>query len=208
MYRTYGKRLLDLAIAIPLAVALTPLLAMISLLVRWKLGAPVIFSQERPGQAGKIFRMYKFRSMTDERDSSGQLLPDEKRLTAFGRWLRASSLDELPEIWNVIRGEMSLVGPRPLLVRYLPLYNEEQSRRHDVRPGVTGWAQVNGRNAISWEQKFALDVDYVDSHSLGLDLRILAMTALKVIQRDGVSATDHATMPEFRGTVESGRKAA
>lgn len=208
MYRTIGKRLFDLAIAIPLAIVMMPLLAVVALLVRWKLGAPVIFSQERPGLGGRIFKMYKFRSMTDERDSTGQLLPDDVRLTAFGRWLRASSLDELPEIWNVICGEMSLVGPRPLLVRYLPLYSPEQARRHDVLPGVTGWAQVNGRNAISWEQKFALDQEYVDQHSLAMDLRILYLTAFKVFRRDGVSAADHVTMPEFRGQAEQDRRAA
>ena len=208
MYRIIGKRLFDLAIAIPLAIVMTPLLAVVALLVRWKLGSPVIFSQERPGLGGRIFKMYKFRSMTDERDSAGQLLPDDVRLTAFGRWLRASSLDELPEIWNVIRGEMSLVGPRPLLVRYLPLYSPEQARRHDVRPGVTGWAQVNGRNAISWVQKFALDQEYVDQHSLLMDLRILYLTAFKVLRRDGVSAADHVTMPEFRGQAEPDRIAA
>lgn len=208
MYRTIGKRLFDLAIAIPLAIMMMPLLVVVALLVRWKLGAPVIFSQERPGLGGRIFKMYKFRSMTDERDSAGQLLPDDVRLTAFGRWLRASSLDELPEIWNVIRGEMSLVGPRPLLVRYLPLYSPEQARRHDVLPGVTGWAQVNGRNAISWEQKFALDQEYVDQHSLLMDVRILYLTAFKVFRRDGVSAADHVTMPEFRGQAEQDRRAA
>jgi sugar transferase EpsL len=208
MYRTTGKRLLDLAIAIPLAIVMTPLLAVILLLVRSKLGSPVIFCQERPGLHGGIFKMYKFRSMTDERDATGKLLPDDVRLTAFGRWLRASSLDELPEIWNVIRGEMSLVGPRPLLVRYLPLYSPEQARRHDVRPGVTGWAQINGRNAISWEQKFALDVEYVEQCSLAMDLRILYRTAFKVLRRDGVSAADHVTMPEFQGQPKQERLAA
>ena len=193
------KRGLDLAISLPLAVLLAPLLGVLALLVRWKLGSPALFTQERPGREGRLFRMVKFRSMTDARDLQGQLLPDEVRLTRFGRFLRASSLDELPELWNVIRGEMSLVGPRPLLMRYLGLYTPEQNRRHNVLPGVTGWAQVNGRNALSWEEKFAYDIDYVDRLCWLLDLQILGMTLWKVIRRDGVSATGHATMPEFRG---------
>ena len=208
MYRRFGKRLFDLALGVPLTITLLPLLAVIAVLVRYKLGSPVIFSQDRPGRNGKIFRMVKFRSMTDQRDSSGQLLPDEVRLTAFGRWLRSSSLDELPEIWNVLRGEMSFVGPRPLLVRYLSCYSPEQARRHEVLPGITGWAQVNGRNAISWEQKFAFDVEYVEHHSLAMDLRILWLTGLKVLRRDGVSAADHVTMPEFRGSEAVQQRAA
>ncbi len=212
-YQRYGKRCLDLAIALPLAIILTPLLGVLAILVRWRLGSPVLFSQERPGLQGRPFWMVKFRSMTDSRDDRGELLSDEIRLTTFGRFLRASSLDELPELWNVIRGEMSLVGPRPLLTRYLPLYTAEQSRRHDVLPGVTGWAQINGRNALSWPEKFSYDVEYVDQVSLILDLKILAMTVGKVIRRDGVSAAGHATMPEFRGETtttheESGRRAA
>jgi lipopolysaccharide/colanic/teichoic acid biosynthesis glycosyltransferase len=168
--------------------------------VRSKLGAPVFFRQQRPGLHGKPFMMVKFRTMTDAHDAAGNLLPDADRLPAFGRFLRSSSLDELPELWNVVRGDMSLVGPRPLLMRYLPLYTPEQARRHAVRPGVTGWAQVNGRNAISWEQKFALDVWYVDHLTLWLDLRILGMTVGKIFKREGISQAGQATMEEFRGS--------
>ena len=203
LYRRYGKRCLDLMIALPLAVLLAPIMGGLALLIRWKLGSPVLFSQIRPGLNGCPFRMVKFRSMTDACDAQGELLPDERRLTLLGQFLRASSVDELPELWNVIRGEMSLVGPRPLLTRYLGLYTPEQMRRHDLLPGVTGWAQVNGRNTISWEQKFAFDVEYVEQVSLLLDLRILMMTATKVLRRDDVSAAGHATMPEFRGTISS-----
>ena len=199
-YQHTGKRWFDLAISLPLAVLLAPLFGVLALLVRWKLGSLVLFSQERPGRDGRPFRMVKFRSMTDERDQAGELLPDEVRLTPFGRFLRSSSLDELPELWNVIRGEMSLVGPRPLLTRYLDLYTPEQARRHDILPGVTGWAQVNGRNALSWEEKFVFDVDYVERVSWSLDLQILGMTFWKVVRRDGVSAAGHATMPEFLGS--------
>ena len=174
-------------------------LALLAWQVRRKLGSPVLFTQVRPGLHGKSFRMVKFRTMTDARDASGALLPDAQRLTPFGRFLRASSLDELPELWNVLRGEMSLVGPRPLLMEYLPLYSPEQARRHEVRPGITGWAQINGRNAISWADKFALDVWYVDHRSLWLDLRILWMTVRKVLVRDGISAAGEATMPRFEG---------
>jgi len=170
--------------------------------VRRKLGSPVFFRQTRPGLKGKLFEMVKFRTMTDKTDLNGQLLPDEDRLPPFGRCLRASSLDELPELWNVLKGEMSLVGPRPLLVEYLPLYTPEQARRHDVRPGITGWAQVNGRNAISWEEKFKLDVWYVDNQSLWLDLKILWLTIKKVLVRDGISAQGDATMPKFTGSPE------
>ncbi len=180
-----------LILAVPLAV--------LAWQVRRKLGSPVLFTQVRPGLHGKPFRMVKFRTMTDARDATGALLTDAQRLTPFGRFLRASSLDELPELWNVLRGEMSLVGPRPLLMEYLPLYSPEQARRHKVRPGITGWAQVNGRNAISWADKFALDVWYVDNHSLWLDLRILWLTVRKVVVRDGISAEGEATMPRFEG---------
>ncbi len=168
--------------------------------VRRKLGSPVLFTQVRPGLHGKPFRMVKFRTMTDERGPDGALLPDAQRLTPFGRFLRASSLDELPELWNVLRGEMSLVGPRPLLMEYLPLYTPEQARRHAVRPGITGWAQVNGRNAISWTDKFALDVWYVDHRSLWLDVQILWRTVRKVLVRDGISAAGEATMSKFTGS--------
>lgn len=193
------KRIFDLlASAIGLLILAAPL-ALLAWQVRRKLGSPVLFTQVRPGLHGKPFRMVKFRTMTDERDASGALLPDAQRLTPFGLFLRASSLDELPELWNVLRGEMSLVGPRPLLMEYLPLYSPEQARRHEVRPGITGWAQVNGRNAISWADKFALDVWYVDHRSLWLDVRILWLTVRKVLVRDGISAAGEATMPKFEG---------
>lgn len=197
------KRLFDLLVsAIGLLLLAVPL-ALLAWQVRRKLGSPVLFSQVRPGLHGKPFRMVKFRTMTDARDASGALLPDAQRLTAFGRFLRASSLDELPELWNVLKGEMSLVGPRPLLMEYLPLYTPEQARRHEVRPGITGWAQVNGRNAISWADKFALDAWYVDHRSLWLDLRILWLTVRKVLVRDGISAPGDATMPKFEGINEN-----
>ncbi len=193
------KRIFDLiAASLGLLVLSLPLLAL-AWQVRRKLGSPVLFTQVRPGFRGKPFRMVKFRTMTDERDACGALLPDAQRLTTFGRFLRASSLDELPELWNVLRGEMSLVGPRPLLMEYLPLYSPEQARRHEVPPGITGWAQVNGRNAISWADKFALDVWYVDHRSLWLDVRILWLTVRKVLVRDGISAAGEATMPRFEG---------
>jgi lipopolysaccharide/colanic/teichoic acid biosynthesis glycosyltransferase len=193
------KRLFDLlASAFGLLILAVPL-AVLAWLVRRKLGSPVLFSQVRPGLHGRPFLMVKFRTMTDERDANGVLLPDAQRLTAFGRFLRASSLDELPELWNVLRGDMSLVGPRPLLMEYLPLYTPEQARRHEVSPGITGWAQVNGRNAISWADKFALDVWYVDHRSLWLDVQILWRTVSKVLVRDGISAPGDATMPKFEG---------
>ncbi len=168
-------------------------------MVRWRIGTPVIFAQRRPGYRGAIFELWKFRTMTDERDATGKLLPDAERLTPFGRWLRATSLDELPELMNVLRGEMSFVGPRPLLIQYLERYTPEQARRHEVLPGLTGWAQVNGRNAISWEDKFRLDVWYVDHRSLWLDVGILLMTFGKVLWREGIGAAGEATMPEFMG---------
>lgn len=179
---------------------LLPAGLVLALLVRVAHGSPVLFRQSRPGHGGRPFEMMKFRTMTDARDSEGVLLPDGERLTRFGRFLRRTSLDELPEFWNVLKGDMSLVGPRPLLMEYLDRYSAEQARRHDVPPGITGWAQVNGRNAISWEQKFALDVWYVDNRTLMLDLRILAMTVMQVIRGHGVSAAEHATMPPFTGS--------
>lgn len=194
------KRLLDLLLTIAAAPILLPLGLVIALLVRAAHGSPIHFRQIRPGQGGRPFEMMKFRTMTDARDGDGVLLPDGQRLTRFGRFLRRTSLDELPEFWNVLKGDMSLVGPRPLLMEYLDRYTPEQARRHDVPPGITGWAQVNGRNAISWEQKFALDVWYVDNRSLMLDLRILAMTAMQVVRGHGVSAAEHATMPPFTGS--------
>lgn len=194
------KRLFDFLIAaLSLLLLALPLVA-VAWLIRRKLGSPVLFRQVRPGLHGQPFTMVKFRTMTDERGPDGALLPDAQRLTPFGRFLRASSLDELPELWNVLKGEMSLVGPRPLLMEYLPLYTPEQARRHEVRPGITGWAQVNGRNAISWEDKFALDVWYVDNRSLWLDTKILWLTVRKVLVRDGISAAGEATMPKFTGS--------
>jgi lipopolysaccharide/colanic/teichoic acid biosynthesis glycosyltransferase len=196
------KRVFDLlACVIGLLILSTPLL-----LLAWqvwrKLGSPVLFTQVRPGLHGRPFRMVKFRTMTDERDARGTLLPDAQRLTPFGRFLRSSSLDELPELWNVLRGEMSLVGPRPLLMEYLPLYSSEQARRHEVRPGITGWAQVNGRNAISWDAKFKLDTWYVDNWSFWLDIKILILTVRKVLARDQINAVDGMTMPYFTGSEE------
>ena len=193
------KRCFDLVVAVVALLALAVPLLVLVWLVRCKLGSPVLFRQVRPGLNGKPFEMVKFRTMTDERGADGALLPDAQRLTPFGLFLRASSLDELPELWNVLKGDMSLVGPRPLLMEYLPLYTPEQARRHEVRPGITGWAQVNGRNAISWEEKFALDVWYVDHLSLWLDMRIVWMTVRKVLVRDGISAEGEATMPRFTG---------
>jgi lipopolysaccharide/colanic/teichoic acid biosynthesis glycosyltransferase len=179
---------------------LAPLLLLVAAFVAIYLGRPVLYRQVRPGLYGKPFSMVKFRTMTDERSEDGSLLPDAQRLTSFGRFLRASSIDELPELWNVLRGDMSLVGPRPLLMEYLPLYNSEQGRRHEVRPGLTGWAQVNGRNAISWQDKFALDVWYVDNRSMWLDFKILWVTVRKVLERDGISAAGEATMSKFTGS--------
>ena len=194
------KRALDLLIsAIGLLILAVPL-TLLAWQVWRNLGSPVLFTQVRPGLHGKPFRMFKFRTMTDARDASGALLPDAQRLTLFGRFLRASSLDELPELWNVLKGDMSLVGPRPLLIEYLPLYSSEQARRHEVRPGITGWAQVNGRNALSWDDKFALDVWYVDHCSLWLDVRILWLTVCKVLMREGTSAPGDATMSAFTGS--------
>lgn len=193
------KRCFDIAVALIAIVLGAPVLLLLALAVRIRMGSPVVFSQIRPGKGGRLFLMYKFRTMTDERDAAGQLLPDAHRLTRFGRFLRATSLDELPELINVLKGEMSLVGPRPLLVEYLPLYSKRQSRRHEVRPGITGWAQVNGRNALSWDQKFELDVWYVENQSLWLDIRILYMTVLKVVVREGISAAGEATMTRFTG---------
>ena len=193
------KRLFDLLLSLGGLLVLALPLLLLWVLVRRKLGSPVLFRQVRPGLHGRPFMMVKFRTMTDERGADGELLPDVQRLTAFGRFLRASSLDELPELWNVLRGEMSLVGPRPLLMEYLPLYSPEQARRHEVRPGITGWAQVNGRNAVSWDERFKLDVWYVDHRSLRLDIRILWLTVRKVIVREGISAQGEATMPRFTG---------
>jgi lipopolysaccharide/colanic/teichoic acid biosynthesis glycosyltransferase len=197
------KRLFDVITTIFLLLALALPLLLCALLVRLKLGAPVFFSQVRPGFNGEPFKMIKFRTMTDQRDISKQLLPDAERLTSFGLFLRASSLDELPELWNVLKGDMSLVGPRPLLMEYLPLYSPEQVRRHEVRPGITGWAQVNGRNALSWDEKFKLDVWYVDNQTIWLDMKILFITVRKVLVRDGIAAKGEATMSRFTGNTNS-----
>lgn len=194
------KRVFDVTLILLSLPLLLPLLVVVAVLVRVKLGAPVLFKQVRPGLAGQPFTMMKFRSMTDERDEQGEPLPDSVRLTKFGRFLRSTSLDELPGLWSVLKGEMSLVGPRPLLMEYLPLYSAEQARRHETRPGITGWAQVNGRNAISWEQKFEYDVWYVDNQSLWLDIKIIYLTLKKVIVRDGISSEGEATMSKFMGS--------
>ncbi len=194
------KRLSDTLFALLGLIVLSPILLVTYILVRIKLGSPVLFKQQRPGLHAQPFYVYKFRTMTDQRDSDGQLLPDEVRLTSFGKSLRRLSLDELPQLLNVIKGDLSVVGPRPLLMQYLPLYSPEQARRHEVRPGITGWAQVNGRNAISWEEKFKLDVWYVDHQSFWLDLKILWMTFNKVFKREGISQNGQATMESFKGT--------
>ena len=193
------KRLFDITASVAALVVLSPLLFVLAVAIRWKLGVPVLFRQQRPGLGGRPFWMMKFRTMTDARDAGGALLPDGQRLTTFGRFLRTASLDELPELLNVVKGDMSLVGPRPLLMQYLVRYTPEQARRHEVRPGITGWAQVNGRNAITWEEKFRLDVWYVDNWSLWLDIKIIGMTILKILKREGISHPGQATMEEFRG---------
>lgn len=194
------KRAFDLTVALIALILLAIPIGLVALCVRVRLGSPVFFRQQRPGLGGRPFGMLKFRTMTDARDAGGALLPDGQRLPPFGVWLRASSLDELPGLFNVLKGEMSLVGPRPLLMQYLPLYSAHQARRHEVRPGITGWAQVNGRNALSWEEKFDYDIWYVDNRSLWVDLRILWLTVKKVLNRDGISAAGEATMPAFRGS--------
>ena len=194
------KRLFDIFASLFGLLILSPVIAVVAYKVHKNLGSPVLFRQVRPGKDGKPFEMIKFRTMRDAIDKNGNPLPDSERITAFGNFLRSTSLDELPELWNVLKGEMSLVGPRPLLMEYLPLYNQEQMRRHEARPGVTGWAQINGRNAISWEEKFKLDVWYVDNQSFWLDIKILILTVKKVFIRDGISADDHVTMPRFTGT--------
>jgi lipopolysaccharide/colanic/teichoic acid biosynthesis glycosyltransferase len=196
-YRARGKRWLDGTLALIGLVGLAPVFGLVAALVRLRLGKPVLFRQVRPGQGGVAFTLLKFRTMADVRGVDGTLLPDADRLAAFGRFLRSTSLDELPEVWNVLRGEMSLVGPRPLLMQYLERYTPEQARRHEVRPGITGWAQVNGRNALSWEERFALDVWYVDNRSFALDVRILARTLRKVLVREGINAAGATTMREF-----------
>jgi sugar transferase EpsL len=194
------KRVFDIVVSAVALTVLAPVMGLIALLVWRTMGRPVLFRHVRPGLHGKPFVMYKFRTMRDLRDAEGKLLPDEARLTPFGRWLRSTSLDELPELLNVLRGEMSLVGPRPLLMEYLDRYTPEQARRHEVKPGITGWAQIHGRNNLSWDERFKLDVWYVDNWSLWLDLKILWRTLWMVLRREGISAQGHATMPEFRGS--------
>lgn len=204
--QSWGKRALDVSLACVALGLAWPVVLGVALLVRWKLGRPVLFRQERPGLGGEIFRLYKFRTMSDARNAQGELLPDRDRLTNLGRRLRATSLDELPSLLNIIRGEMSLVGPRPLLVRYLERYSQEQARRHWAKPGLTGWAQVNGRNAVSWDEKFRLDVWYVDHWSFSLDLKIIWLTVVRVLRRDGITAQGHASMPEFEGSDSGARR--
>jgi lipopolysaccharide/colanic/teichoic acid biosynthesis glycosyltransferase len=194
------KRFFDIVVALTALIILLPVLLTLYCLIAIKMGRPVFFTQTRPGLNGVPFKMVKFRSMTDARSDDGELLPDSIRLTAFGKMLRATSLDELPELWNVLKGEMSLVGPRPLLMEYLPLYTPEQAKRNNVRPGITGWAQINGRNAISWEQKFELDAWYADNHSFLLDMKILFLTVWKVLKRSDISSDEHVTMQKFTGS--------
>ncbi len=206
-----GKRIFDVTVVLVLLPVVIPVMVCVSICVSLFLGRPVFFRQSRPGLQGILFRLMKFRTMTDTRDSEGILLPDEKRLTKFGKFLRASSLDELPELWNVLKGEMSLVGPRPLLAEYLDKYSPEQARRHDVRPGITGWAQVNGRNGVPWDERFQMDLWYVEHCSLWLDLKIMWMTIKTIFTRSGISAQGHATMPCFTGkksATDDSRKAA
>lgn len=200
VYKFFVKRCLDFVLSLLALILLSPVLLIVAVLVRIKLGTPVIFKQERPGRNEKIFRMYKFRTMTDQKDNEGRLLPDEIRLTSFGKKLRSTSLDELPELFNILKGDMSIVGPRPLLVRYLPLYNERQRHRHDVRPGFTGLAQVNGRNSISWEEKFEWDIKYIQHITFLGDVKIILKTIKTVIRRDGISSETSVTMEEFKGS--------
>lgn len=202
MIYKYIKRILDIISSLLAIIILSPLLAVTAVLVKTKLGSPVLFKQERPGKDEKIFTLMKFRTMTDERDENGELLPDEVRLTKFGKFLRSTSIDELPELFNILKGDMSVIGPRPLLVEYIPRYNEHQHRRHEVRPGLSGWAQVNGRNTVSWEDKFDMDVHYVDNYSFAMDVKILFMTVLNVLKREGISSETSATMEVFMGTPE------
>lgn len=200
------KRLFDFTVALAGIILLFPVILVTGLLVRIKLGAPVLFKQERPGLNGVPFTLYKFRTMTDERDERGEELPDEMRLTPFGSFLRKYSLDELPQLWNVVKGDMSLIGPRPLKIEYLPLYSPFQARRHEVKPGITGWAQVNGRNATTWERRFELDVWYVDNRSFILDMKILWLTLKKAVRPEGIHQDGHVTMPEFTGSAQLERK--
>lgn len=202
MYAKYIKRILDFLLSLIAFIVLMPIMLTIYLLVRVKLGRPAIFKQERPGKDEKIFTLYKFRTMTDERDENGKLFPDEKRLTKFGKFLRSTSLDELPELVNIIKGDMAIVGPRPLLVEYLPLYNEEQKHRHDIRPGLTGLAQISGRNSITWEEKFKEDIEYIQKITLFKDVKIIIKTIGKVLKKEGISSNNTETMEKFKGNKE------
>ena len=201
MYKSFLKRSLEFILTFLILLFLTPIYFLVALLVLVNIGSPIFFKQSRPGLNGKVFNIFKFRTMTNEYDNNGILLPDEDRLTKFGQFMRSTSLDELPSLWSVLNGDMSLIGPRPLLVEYLPLYSKKQARRHEVRPGVTGWAQVNGRNAINWDEKFEMDVWYVDNQSFLLDIKILWLTLKKVIKRDGISHNNHVTMDKFKGNI-------
>ncbi len=202
LYKRYFKRPMDFVLSLIAVIVLSPVMLIIAILVKVKLGSPVIFKQKRPGLNEKIFTLYKFRTMTDERDEKGELLPDSVRLTEFGKFLRSTSLDELPELFNILKGDMSIIGPRPLLVQYLPLYNEHQKRRHDVRPGLSGWAQVNGRNAIRWEDKFDLDIEYVINVSFLLDWKIIFLTLKKIFLREGINSETSVTMEAFKGNTK------
>lgn len=202
MYEKYFKRLLDIVLSGVALIILSPILLIVAIMVRIKLGSPVIFKQERPGKDEKIFNMYKFRSMTDEKDNEGNLLPDEERLPKFGKTLRSTSLDELPELWNIFKGDMSIVGPRPLLVQYLPLYNDYQKQRHQTRPGLTGLAQINGRNTLTWDEKFALDVKYTENVTFTNDMKIIFNTILTVFKQEDISSTTSVTMEPFKGNDE------
>lgn len=208
VYEKFIKRPLDVICAVDVLLLFWWVYVIVAILVRTKLGSPVLFRQDRPGKDGKIFKLMKFRSMTDERDENGELLPDEVRLTKFGRLLRSTSLDELPEVFNIIKGDMSIIGPRPLLVRYLPLYSAEQNRRHEVRPGLTGWAQAHGRNLVSWEDKFKYDVWYADNITFVNDMKVLFLTARSVLKREGISGEGSATMEEFKGSAEKSEEPA
>lgn len=205
IYRSFVKRPMDFLLSLIAIIILSPILIVVAILVRTKLGSPILFKQQRPGLNEKIFMMYKFRTMTDERDKNGELLPDQIRLTKFGKFLRSTSLDELPELFNILKGDMSIIGPRPLLVQYLPLYNNHQKKRHEVRPGLSGLAQISGRNAISWEEKFNLDVEYVDKVGFVEDWKIILLTIKKVFVREGINSDTAATMEPFKGTNKEGR---
>ena len=205
IYRRFVKRPMDFLLSLIAIIILSPILIVVALLVRTKLGSPILFKQQRPGLNEKIFMMYKFRTMTDERDKNGELLPDQIRLTKFGKFLRSTSLDELPELFNILKGDMSIIGPRPLLVQYLPLYNNHQKKRHEVRPGLSGLAQISGRNAISWEEKFNLDIEYVDRVGFLIDWKIILLTIKKVFVREGINSETAATMEPFKGTKKEGR---